>query len=299
MTVALAMLTLENAHVVYSGIISALRGVSLTVLPGQVVALLGSNGAGKSTTLKAASGLLAAERGALVEGRISFRGQDYATLDARRLAQGGLVQVLEGRRCFPHLTVEENLISGSLARRDSKATVRADLERIYVRFARLRERRGSQAGYLSGGEQQMLAIGRALMLRPTLLLLDEPSIGLAPQVVQEIFEIVAELNRDEGLSILLAEQNARVALRYAHHAYVLENGRVAASGSAVELAAREDVQNFYLGQTAASQGQLRARKERARRLRAHGAAAPSSRSVSDAHGKAPTRLPEPGEARGR
>ena len=295
MTVALAMLTLENAHVVYSGIISALRGVSLTVLPGQVVALLGSNGAGKSTTLKAASGLLAAERGALVEGTITFRGEDQRKLDARRLAQGGLVQVLEGRRCFAHLTVEENLKSGALARRAPQATIRADLERIYARFARLRERRGSQAGYLSGGEQQMLAIGRALMLRPTLLLLDEPSIGLAPQVVQEIFEIVAELNRNEGLSILLAEQNARVALRYAHHAYVLENGRVAVSGSAVELAAREDVQNFYLGQTAALQGQLRARKERARQLRAHGAA-PSSLSVSDARGKAPRRFLDPGEA---
>jgi len=258
------LLSIEDAHVVYSGIISALRGVTLQVEPGQIVALLGSNGAGKSTTLRAASGLLPAERGELVQGRIQFQGQDQRARAARQLARAGLVQVLEGRRCFAHLTVEENLLAGALGRGRSRRDVHADLERIFARFSRLRERIRSQAGYLSGGEQQMLAIGRALMLQPRLLLLDEPSIGLAPQVVQEIFEIVAELNRSDGVSILLAEQNARLALRYAQHAYVLENGRVAASGSARELLARQDVQNFYLGQAAAEQGQLRARKRQAR-----------------------------------
>jgi branched-chain amino acid transport system ATP-binding protein len=259
-----ALLSVENVHVVYSGIISALRGVSLQVGVGQIVALLGSNGAGKSSTLRAISGLLPAERGELLEGSIQFRGQEQRALDARQIARAGVVQVLEGRRCFAHLTVEENLLSGALGRPRARQEVALDLERTFARFPRLRARIRSQAGYLSGGEQQMLAIGRALMLRPTLLLLDEPSIGLAPQVVLEIFEIVAELNRQDGVSILLAEQNARLALRYAHQAHVLEHGRVAASGSARELAAREDVQNFYLGQAAAEQGQLRARKRSAR-----------------------------------
>ena len=260
------VLSIEDAHVVYAGTISALRGVSLQVEAGQIVALLGSNGAGKSTTLRAASGLLPAERGELTQGRVLLRGQDQRGRPAAELARAGLVQVLEGRRCFAHLSVEENLRSAALQRRSSE--VRADLERVYARFPRLRERVRSAAGYLSGGEQQMLAIGRALMLRPSVLLLDEPSIGLAPQMVQEIFEIIAELHRAEGVSILIAEQNARLALRYAQHAYVLENGCVAASGSARELLAREDVQNFYLGQAASEQGQLRARKLRARGLSA-------------------------------
>jgi len=260
------LLSIEDAHVLYSGSISALRGVSLEVRPGQIVALLGSNGAGKSTTLRAASGLLPAERGELTQGRVLFRGQDQRAVRAPEQARAGLVQVLEGRRCFAHLNVEENLLSGVLGQRGSRQGVRDDLERVYARFPRLRERVRSAAGYLSGGEQQMLAIGRALMLKPSLLLLDEPSIGLAPQVVHEIFEIVAELNRSEGVSLLIAEQNARLALRYAQYAYVLENGRVALSGSARALLAQKDVQSFYLGQAAADQGQLRARKLRARGL---------------------------------
>jgi branched-chain amino acid transport system ATP-binding protein len=244
----------------YEGIISALRGVSLSVKTGQIVALLGSNGAGKTTTLKAASGLLEAERGALVQGEIVFREQGLSRLNARQLARAGLVQVLEGRRCFAHLTVEENLISGSLARRAPRREVADDLARIFGIFPRLKLRAKSQAGYLSGGEQQMLAIGRALMLRPSVMLLDEPSMGLAPQLVREIFEVILDLNRKENVSFLLAEQNARVALRYAHQAYVLENGRVVASGSAEELSAREDVKNFYLGHAASEQGRLRALK---------------------------------------
>jgi branched-chain amino acid transport system ATP-binding protein len=261
------ILSIQDVHVVYSGTISALRGVSLEVQAGQIVALLGSNGAGKSTTLRAASGLLSAERGELTAGHVLFRGRDQRALSAPELAQAGLVQVLEGRRCFAHLTVQENLLSGALSRRDRRG-VQADLDRIYTRFPRLRERVRSAAGYLSGGEQQMLAIGRALMLKPSVLLLDEPSIGLAPQVLHEIFEIVAELQRTDGVSILIAEQNARLALRYAQQAYVLENGRVAVSGSARELLGRQDVQDFYLGQSASEQGQLRARKLRARGLSA-------------------------------
>jgi branched-chain amino acid transport system ATP-binding protein len=247
---------------VYEGIISALSGVSLHVQQGQIVALLGGNGAGKTTTLKAASGLLEAERGALTQGRISYRGQSLETLDARKLAQAGLVQVLEGRRCFAHLTVQENLIAGALVRRAPKRDVLLDLERIYARFPRLKVRILSQAGYLSGGEQQMLAIGRALMARPTLLLLDEPSMGLAPQIVREIFETISELNQKDGVSILVAEQNARVALRYSHQAFVLENGRVVASGSGEEVAAREDVKNFYLGHGASDESRLRALRSR-------------------------------------
>jgi branched-chain amino acid transport system ATP-binding protein len=258
------ILALRDVHVVYEGIISALRGVSLTVDSGQIVALLGGNGAGKTTTLKAASGLLVAERGALVQGSIEFGQQNLANLDARGLARAGLVQVLEGRRCFAHLTVEENLIAGSLVRRATRRQVAVDLERIYERFPRLALRARSQAGYLSGGEQQMLAIGRALMLRPKLLLLDEPSMGLAPQIVLEIFEVIYDLNLKDNVSVLLAEQNARVALRHAHHAYVLENGRVVTSGTARELSAREDVQNFYLGHSASEQGRLRARKTQQR-----------------------------------
>jgi branched-chain amino acid transport system ATP-binding protein len=251
----------------YEGIISALRGVSLSVGEGQIVALLGGNGAGKTTTLKAASSLLEAERGALVRGKVEFRGQDLAALDARKLARGGLVQVLEGRRCFAHLSVEENLIAGSIVRRAPQREVVADKARVFERFPRLALRAKSRAGYLSGGEQQMLAIGRALMLRPTLMLLDEPSMGLAPQIVSEIFEVILELNRNEGVSFLLAEQNARVALRYAHQAHVLENGVVVTSGTADELSKREDIEKFYLGHAASEQGRLRTLKAE-RRLRA-------------------------------
>jgi branched-chain amino acid transport system ATP-binding protein len=262
------ILSIEGAHVAYEGIISALRGVSLEVHEGQIVALLGSNGAGKSSTLKAISGLLPAERGALTAGSIRFRGQSVAAQGPRGLAQSGVVQVLEGRRCFAQLNVEENLISGSLSRRTARRELARDLARIYQRFPRLRERVRTPAGYLSGGEQQMLAIGRALMLRPSLLLLDEPSIGLAPLVVQEIFEIIAELNREDGVSVLIAEQNARIALRTAQRAYVLENGRVALSGDAADLAVRDDVQRLYLGRDASEAGGLRELKQRARRQQA-------------------------------
>jgi branched-chain amino acid transport system ATP-binding protein len=254
------LLVLDDVHVDYEGIISALRGVSLSVARGEIVALLGGNGAGKTTTLKAASGLLEAERGAITRGSVRFDGRPGAGLDARRRAQAGLVQVLEGRRCFAQLSVHENLVSGALVRRGSRAEIAADAERVYAVFPRLSQRIGSAAGLLSGGEQQMLAIGRALMARPRLLLLDEPSIGLAPQVVQEIFNVVTELNRSAGVSVLLAEQNARVALRHAHRAIVLENGRVALSGPAAELAEREDVKSFYLGHSASEQGRLRALK---------------------------------------
>ena len=264
------LLALGDIHVDYEGIISALRGVSLQVFPGEVVALLGSNGAGKTTTLKAASGLLGAERGALTQGHIRFAPLAGQRHDARSLARAGLVQVLEGRRCFAHLTVHENLLSGALARRASKGEAAADAERMYTLFPRLKVRIGSPAGLLSGGEQQMLAIGRALMLQPKLLLLDEPSIGLAPQIVQEIFDVIAELNRRDGVSVLLAEQNVRVALRHAHRAIVLENGRVALSGTAAELAERQDVKSFYLGHVASEHGRLRTLKaeERARRANA-------------------------------
>ncbi|MET0284139.1 MAG: ABC transporter ATP-binding protein [Polyangiales bacterium] len=233
------MLAIDQLEVVYEGIIVALRGVTLRVPRGEIVALLGANGAGKTTTLKAAAGLLPAERGAITRGSIMLDDRD-ATYDApRERVRRGVVQVLEGRRCFAQLTVEENLRA---AGRDPRA-----LERVYAYFPRLAEKRRLQAGYTSGGEQQMLAIGRALMTSPRLLLLDEPSMGLAPRIVASIFEIVAALNRDQGTTILLAEQNATLALKYAHHGYLLENGRVVASGSAAELRAREDVRSFYLG----------------------------------------------------
>ncbi|MCY1350643.1 High-affinity branched-chain amino acid transport ATP-binding protein LivF [compost metagenome] len=247
------ILQVENIEVLYEQAILAVRGVSLQVPEGQIVALLGANGAGKSTTLKAISSLVRAERGEVVQGRILYRGADIGRSVAHRLVADGLVQVLEGRHCFPHLTVEENLLTGAFARKVSRSALKAELERIYAWFPRLKERRRSLTGYTSGGEQQMVAIGRALMARPSLVLLDEPSMGLAPQVVEEIFEIVGELNRRDGVSFLVAEQNINVALRYAHHAYVLESGRVVSEGPARELAAREDIHDFYLGGGVAAQ----------------------------------------------
>jgi branched-chain amino acid transport system ATP-binding protein len=244
---AVAVLTLTEVEAAYDRIIIALRGVTLEVPERGVVALLGGNGAGKTSTLKAVSGLLGAERGAVTAGEIRFRGRTVTHDSARSLVRGGLVQVLEGRRCFPHFTVEENLVSGALVRGTRHGALRAELERIYSYFPRLRRIRRALAGYASGGEQQMVAIGRALMTQPKLVLLDEPSMGLAPQMVDEIFHIIRTLNREEGVSFLLAEQNARMALRHADHGYVLENGRVVASGTAAELGARDDVQAFYLG----------------------------------------------------
>jgi branched-chain amino acid transport system ATP-binding protein len=242
-----SFLEVDQIDALYGEAILALRGVSLAVAEGSIVALLGANGAGKTTTLKAISNLLGASRGAVSSGVINWRGQSTRRLDPTELVGRGIVQVLEGRHCFPQLTVEENLLSGGFLRHPGRQAIRADLERIYTWFPRLKERRRSRAGLLSGGEQQMAAIGRALMTRPVLVLLDEPSMGLAPMIVEEIFEIVRRLNQEDGVSFLLAEQNANLVLRYAHYGYVLENGRVVASGTAAELAARNDFTDFYLG----------------------------------------------------
>jgi branched-chain amino acid transport system ATP-binding protein len=241
------ILSFDGVEAAYDQMIIALRGVSLVVPEGAVVALLGANGAGKTTTLKAASGLLGAERGAVTSGTIRYQGHDVARATPRALVRDGLVQVLEGRHCFPHLTVDENLRTGALVRAIGWRATRDELEAIYDQFPRLAKLRRTLAGFTSGGEQQMVAIGRALMARPKLVLLDEPSMGLAPQVVDEIFRNIRALNQGRGVSFLLAEQNARVALRHADHGYVLENGRVVASGTAAELSRRADVQEFYLG----------------------------------------------------
>jgi len=240
-------LSVNNIEVVYSHVILVLKGVSLDVPRGGIVALLGANGAGKTTTLKAISNLLHAERGEVTKGSILFDGVEVQSLSPSELVRRGCIQVMEGRRCFAHLTVEENLLTGAFTRKDGKSAIAQDLERVYAYFPRLRERRGSTAGYTSGGEQQMCAIGRALMSRPKMILLDEPSMGLAPQIVEEIFEIVKGLNVKEGVSFLLAEQNTNMALKYASHGYILENGRVVMDGEARALAANEDVKEFYLG----------------------------------------------------
>ena len=244
---AALFLSVNNIEVVYSHVILVLKGVSLDVPRGGIVALLGANGAGKTTTLKAVSNLLHAERGEVTKGSILFDGVEVQSLSPSELVRRGCIQVMEGRRCFAHLTVEENLLTGAFTRKDGKSAIVQDLEQVYAYFPRLRERRGSTAGYTSGGEQQMCAIGRALMSRPKMILLDEPSMGLAPQIVEEIFEIVKGLNVKEGVSFLLAEQNTNMALKYASHGYILENGRVVMDGEARALAANEDVKEFYLG----------------------------------------------------
>jgi branched-chain amino acid transport system ATP-binding protein len=241
------ILALNNIEVVYDRVILVLKGVSLEVKTGGIVALLGANGAGKSTTLKAISNLLHAERGEVTKGSILFDGAEVQSLSPNELVRRGCIQVMEGRHCFAHLSIEENLLTGAYTRRDGRAAVRADLARVYGYFPRLGERRGAIAGYTSGGEQQMCALGRALMSRPKMILLDEPSMGLAPQVVEEIFGIVKSLNEREGVSFLLAEQNTNMALRYASYGYILENGRVVMDGDAKALAANEDVKEFYLG----------------------------------------------------
>jgi branched-chain amino acid transport system ATP-binding protein len=240
-------LRVDDIEAVYGQAILAVRGVSLSVAPGAIVALLGANGAGKTTTLKAISNLLGPERGAVSRGAITWRGEAIGRLSPSDLVARGVVQVLEGRRCFAHLTVEENILAGAFVRKPTRRQITSDLDQIYAWFPRLKIRRQSKAGLTSGGEQQMVAIGRALMTKPSLMLLDEPSMGLAPIIVAEIFEIIRTLNRDSGVSFLVAEQNANLALKYADYGYVLENGRVAASGPAAELAAREDVKEFYLG----------------------------------------------------
>ena len=241
------LLEVNNIEVIYNHVILVLKGVSLSVPKGGITALLGGNGAGKSTTLKAISNLLLSERGDVTKGTIKYRGESITNLSPATLVKRGVIQVMEGRHCFEHLTVEDNLMTGAYTRRDGKGAVAADLEMVYNYFPRLRERRKSQAGYTSGGEQQMIAIGRALMSRPEMVLLDEPSMGLAPQLVEEIFEIVKGLNEKEGVSFLLAEQNTNVALRYAHHGYILESGRVVMEGLASELRENPDVKEFYLG----------------------------------------------------
>jgi branched-chain amino acid transport system ATP-binding protein len=245
--IADSILALNNIEVVYDHVILVLKGVSLEVPRGGIVALLGANGAGKTTTLKAISNLLHAERGEVTKGSILFDGGEVHALSPDKLVRRGCIQVMEGRHCFAHLTVEENLLTGAFTRRDGRAAIARDLDLVYNYFPRLRERRQSIAGYTSGGEQQMCAVGRALMSRPKMILLDEPSMGLAPQIVEEIFEIVSNLNEKEGVSFLLAEQNTFMALKYARYGYILENGRVVMDGEARALAENEDVKEFYLG----------------------------------------------------
>ena len=262
-----AALQINNIEVIYNHVILVLKGVSLTVPEGGVVALLGANGAGKSTTLKAISNLLRAERGAVTKGSVEYRGQRIDGLTPNELVKRGVIQVMEGRHIFGHLTVEENLMTGAYTREDGAAAIRADLELVYGYFPRLKERRRSTAGYTSGGEQQMTAIGRALMSRPKMILLDEPSMGLAPQLVEEIFEIVKRLNEDEKVTFLLAEQNTNIALKYARYGYILENGRVVMDGAAAELAANEDVKEFYLGLSGTKRKSYREVKHYRRRKR--------------------------------
>lgn len=241
------VLEVNNIEVIYNHVILVLKGVSLNVPKGGITALLGGNGAGKTTTLKAISGLLASERGEVTKGSIKYRGDVIQHQDPAETVKKGVVQVMEGRHCFEHLTIEENLLTGAYTRADGKGAIAADLEMVYNYFPRLRERRKSQAGYTSGGEQQMCAVGRALMSRPETILLDEPSMGLAPQLVEQIFNIVKEINEKEGVTFLLAEQNTNVALRFAHYGYILESGRVVMDGPAADLRENQDVKEFYLG----------------------------------------------------
>jgi len=261
------LLSVNNVEVIYDHVILVLKGVSLSVLPGKIVALLGANGAGKTTTLKAVSNLLGAERGDVTKGSISYQGERVDKLTPSDLVKRGVIQVMEGRHCFEHLTVEENLLTGAYTRRVSRAEIQRDLDKVYGYFPRLRERRTSLAGYTSGGEQQMTAIGRALMARPRMILLDEPSMGLAPQIVEEIFEIVQDLNQKEGVSFLLAEQNTMVALRYSNFGYILENGRVVMEGKAEDLRNNEDVKEFYLGLSSEGRRSFRDVKHYRRRKR--------------------------------
>ena len=261
------ILAVKNIEVIYDHVILVLRGVSFEVPQGKIVALLGANGAGKSTTLKSVSTLLASERGEVTKGSIEFRGKRTDKLTPGEMVAMGMVQVMEGRHCFGHLTVEDNLITGAYARPIKGAQVRQELEKIYEYFPRLKTRRTSLAGYTSGGEQQMVAIGRAMMAKPSMLLLDEPSMGLAPQIVAEIFEIVRDLNQKEGVSILLAEQNTNVALKYADYGYILESGRIMMDGTAKSLAENADVKEFYLGLSKEGRKSFRDMKTYRRRKR--------------------------------
>lgn len=261
------LLNVNGIEVIYNHVILVLKGVSLCVPQGKIVALLGANGAGKTTTLRAISNLLKAERGDVTKGSIDYRGERIERLTPSDLVRRGVVQVMEGRHCFAHLTIEENLLTGAYTRAISRGELSAALERVYQYFPRLKQRRSSQAGYTSGGEQQMAAIGRALMANPTMILLDEPSMGLAPQIVEEIFEIVRGLNEREGVSFLLAEQNTSIALRYADYGYILESGRVMMDGAAQDLAENEDVKEFYLGVSSGERKSFRDTKFYRRRKR--------------------------------
>ena len=261
------ILSVNNIEVLYDHVILVLKGVSLDVEKGGIVALLGANGAGKTTTLKAISNLLHSERGEVTKGSIVFEGQEVQDLSPNELVRRGCIQVMEGRHCFGHLTIEENLLTGAFTRRDGRAAIKNDLDLVYTYFPKLGERKDSLAGYTSGGEQQMCALGRALMSRPKMILLDEPSMGLAPQIVEEIFEIVKNLNEKEGVSFLLAEQNTNMALRFARYGYILENGRVVMDGEAKALAENEDVKEFYLGISEGRRKSFREGKHYRRRKR--------------------------------
>ena len=261
------VLRVNNIEVIYDHVILVLKGVSLEVPEGGIVALLGANGAGKTTTLKAISNLLHAERGDVTKGSIEFSGERVDRMTPNDLVRRGVIQVMEGRHCFEHLTIEENLLTGSYTRSDGRAAIQNDLDMVYGYFPQLKERRGAQAGYTSGGEQQMCVIGRALMSRPKMILLDEPSMGLAPQLVEGIFETVKRLNEEEGVSFLLAEQNTDMALKYAKYGYILENGRVVLDGEAATLRQNEDVKEFYLGISASGRKSYRETKHYKRRKR--------------------------------
>ena len=240
------VLNVNGIEVIYNHVILVLKGVSLQVQEGKIAAILGGNGAGKTTTLRAVSNLLKAERGEVTKGSIELRGERIENQTPADLVKKGVVQVMEGRHCFAHLTIEENLLTGSYTRTD-KGEIEANLEKVYNYFPRLKERRTSQAAYTSGGEQQMCAIGRALMANPSVILLDEPSMGLAPQIVEEVFEIVKDLNQREKVTVLLAEQNTNMALQYADYGYIMESGRIVMDGAAADLRSNEDVKEFYLG----------------------------------------------------
>jgi branched-chain amino acid transport system ATP-binding protein len=267
MTEAGALLSVNSIEVIYNHVVLVLKGVSLEVPEAGIVALLGANGAGKTTTLKAISNLLRAERGEVTKGSVSFHGERIDALNAADVVRRGLIQVMEGRHCFAHLTVEENLLTGAYTRHDGRARTTDDLDKVYGYFPRLKIRRAAVAGYTSGGEQQMTAIGRALMSRPKMILLDEPSLGLAPQLVEEIFAIVSALNEAEGVGFLVAEQNTNIALRYAGYGYILENGRVVMDGTAAALRSNEDVKEFYLGLSATGRKSYRDVKHYRRRKR--------------------------------
>jgi len=264
---AATLLSVNNIEVVYDHVILVLKGVSLEVPEGGIVALLGANGAGKTTTLKSISNLLVAERGDITKGTIQFKGESIQGRSANQLVKRGIIQVMEGRRCFEHLTVEENLLTGAFTRSDGASAIRQDLELVYSYFPRLKERRSSTSGYTSGGEQQMTALGRALMAKPKMILLDEPSMGLAPTLVEEIFEIMQQLNQNEQVTFLLAEQNTNMALRYCRYGYILENGRVVMDGDADTLLGNQDVKEFYLGVSGGKKKSFRDVKHYRRRKR--------------------------------